>query len=632
MKRYPIAICMAGAVSAGAYTAGAMSVLLENLKLWESDDEDTKKALEKISPKHRILIKGMSGASAGSIQAILSSLDMFSSKTDSNLGYKAWLKVTLDDLLDASDLKQKGATVKSVLNTQALENVVEDVKNGYLWADKWPNYLDKDYEIRLSVTNLRGIPYNLKLPESNEINFGASQHNEYLCYRFVNDARTIGASEKHYHIDVNSNKTPLIDLLLKGGLASSAFPFAFEPIKIDRPFKQNGDELIDAHDTKEWLSPLAVNAVDGGAEVSFASVFQKPDWNITYGSKQTVYAVDGGATNNEPILEAFKLIGGDTILGWGNIPDKDSYDSEKNEFNGGKVLFIDPFPNSLDKEIKEDNLRIDKQAAALKSALIGHARFSEPLTMSKKLKNRVGLVYPSNPLRDFGNNKDLAEKDQMLAIKSGPMGGFAGFLKKDFLKHDYELGRLNMMRFLRYHFTVPVDHELVKDDQPYIDNWKIIKEEGSEHVPLIPVFDHVGAGKYVIFESHEGDNKEQFYRSKLDQFDKKFTSEDRERLKKGLVDRFNVVVSKLISTHAASSKPRYPDKNIKFKERFITRSRVAKAFSGFFVSKGWKMAGKGFLANAVLETIENSLAAQNLLDYRVRDKDGNEIKYKGVKK
>jgi len=64
-------------------------------------------------------------------------------------------------------------------------------------------------------------------------------------------------------------------------------------------------------------------------------------------------------------------------------------------------------------------------------------------------------------------------------------------------------------------------------------------------------------------------------------------------------------------------------------DRWIKRSKVGKGLSGLSVFVGWKVAGKGFLANAILETIENSLAAQNLLDYRVRDKDGNEIKYKG---
>ena len=88
-------------------------------------------------------------------------------------------------------------------------------------------------------------------------------------------------------------------------------------------------------------------------------------------------------------------------------------------------------------------------------------------------------------------------------------------------------------------------------------------------------------------------------------------------------------MSKLISTHGAGQKPRYPDKNISWFDRWVKRSKVGKGAMGLFVLAGWKLGGKNFLASAVLTTIENSLAAQNLLSYRVQDSQGNEIKYKG---
>lgn len=632
MARYPICICMAGAVSAGAYTAGAMSVLLESLKLWESDDESTRVALDKIAPKHRISIKGMTGASAGSIQAILSSLDMFSANNQSNLGKDAWLSVSLSDLLDASDLTDKNKIVKSVLNTKAIFDVTEKVTSGYQWRRSRAPYVDQDYELRLSITNLRGVPYNLKLPESSRVDFGASFHNEYLRFKFVNDVRSEPQSEKYFFIDLAPDKAPRLDSLIKGGLASSAFPFAFEPIQLRRPTIQKGENLIDIHDTKQWLEPVRVLLKEEITQVDYSSLQQSPSWKSGYGEKQTIFAVDGGVTNNEPILEAFKLLSGDTISEWGNIPEHDTWDIDENRHLGGRVLFIDPFPNSLDKHVEEDNLRLDKQAAVLKSALLRHARFSEPITFISKLKNRVGLVYPSNPLRSPKGNETLAERDQMLAIKSGALGGFAGFLKPEFLEHDYVLGQLNMRRFLRYHFTIPADHALVKSDVDYIRNWGIEKN-GRIEVPLIPVFEKAASGDYLIFETgNSKEDKWQYYNKALKQFEgdtHKFTTADRERLYKGLKSRFERVVSKLISTHGAGQKPRYPDKNISWFDRWVKRSKVGKGAMGLFVLAGWKLGGKNFLASAVLTTIENSLAAQNLLSYRVQDSQGNEIKYKG---
>jgi len=141
MSRYPITICMAGAVSAGTYSAGAMSALLQAIRLWESGDiSDT------LLPKHRIRIKGMTSASAGSVQAALSSLDLFSASHSQNLGYTAWTSVTFDKLLDISN-DDKQSTVKSVLNTQALYDVTKRVVDDHRWGDKWPEFIDDNYDL-----------------------------------------------------------------------------------------------------------------------------------------------------------------------------------------------------------------------------------------------------------------------------------------------------------------------------------------------------------------------------------------------------------------------------------------------------------------------------------------------------
>ena len=60
-----IGICMAGAVSAGAYTAGVMDYLLEALEIWQ------KRKNEAGVPNHTIIIPVMGGASAGGMTAIM---------------------------------------------------------------------------------------------------------------------------------------------------------------------------------------------------------------------------------------------------------------------------------------------------------------------------------------------------------------------------------------------------------------------------------------------------------------------------------------------------------------------------------------------------------------------------------
>lgn len=570
-SRYPISICMAGAVSAGAYSAGAMSVLLQAIRRWENSELDLPN-----KPKHRILIKGMSGASAGSIQAALSSLDLFSNSSKQELGRKAWLSVTLEKLFDDSDLKQESEIVKSVLNTQSLRTITSDVLDDHKWGSVWPEYVDTNYEVRLSVTNLRGIPYNIKLPETNHTDFGMSRHNEYLRYRFVNQQTQVD-SDTGYVVKVGSESKSDILNLSNGALASSAFPLAFEPVKIERPTSEGKD----SHDNKRWLVPEQASTDAHLTKVTYQQSVRPPTWNAQYGPKDTFFAVDGGVTNNEPLLEAFKILFGNQISDWGDI--KDVTDDDEQD---GRVLLIDPFPNSLDKDISESSLRIDKMFGALKSALIGHARFSEPIMVSSRLKERVGLVYPSNPLRDPAGNDQRPEQEKMLAIKSGPLAGFAGFLKKDFLEHDYELGRLNMQRFLRYHFTLPVSHPMVSEDQDYIKAFTV-KQNGEKKVPIIPLYIENDDRSFSVFEA-TGEDRIKYYQDKLARFDQKFELADKKKLLKGLNNRLGIVGDKLIQNHNA----------------------------GKLVRWGWRFFAKKTLSKKVVETIENSLATQDMLAYK----------------
>ncbi len=72
-KIYSLGLTMAGAVSAGAYSAGVLDYLLETLDNWEK----AKAAGEKDVPNdYKVQIEVMSGASAGSIAAGLTTLSL----------------------------------------------------------------------------------------------------------------------------------------------------------------------------------------------------------------------------------------------------------------------------------------------------------------------------------------------------------------------------------------------------------------------------------------------------------------------------------------------------------------------------------------------------------------------------
>ena len=598
--KYPLSICMAGAVSAGAYSAGVMSVLLDALRLWDDASEDLPHRHQ-----HRVEIKGMSGASAGSIQAVLSSLDLFAQDSSQNLGKSAWLNVSIAKLLELSDLEREGAEAQSVLNSEKLRVVAADAISMHTWGDwsnsEWPAFVANDYEVRLSVTNLRGIPYGLKLPQENRMEFGMSMHNEYLRYRFDTESEP---AEEYFVIDITDQTKGGLDNLAKGALASSAFPMAFSSVVLDRPTASQGDY----HDVSKWLALSSAEKDSGGlVSASYQLKPAPPSWNENFGKTETIFAVDGGATNNEPLVEAFKILFGETIDEWNNMP------NESGTEKLGRVLMIDPFPNEVDREITDESLRVDKSLGSLISALVGHARFSAPIMLSQNLQDRVGLVYPSNPLRDQ-KPKTYSTKKKQLAIKSGALGGFSGFLKREFLEHDFELGRLNMQRFLRYHFTLSQDHPFFQNESA---EWRAFWSQNGK-IPIVPIYMKKNDA-WVAFEGGESghDSKMAYYQETLGKFSAKFERADKEALKKALKKRFKEVGRSLMDNHKPKAKKRYGPDGASFMERWFFRSRVSKWFTGGAVKVGWKTFGTGFLANTVVETIENSLADEDLLGYEL---------------
>ena len=126
---------MAGAVSAGAYTAGVLDYLIETLDLWQAaKDENIKLGInhddyDHSIPMHDVEIDIVSGTSAGGIAATLMFLSLLSDRTNPvdkksfdsdnvkyNLQYESWVEMCRDyrynkdphlilkDLLSTDDL------------------------------------------------------------------------------------------------------------------------------------------------------------------------------------------------------------------------------------------------------------------------------------------------------------------------------------------------------------------------------------------------------------------------------------------------------------------------------------------------------------------------------------------------
>src|SRR5579864_6186596 len=110
MAAFKIGIDMAGAISAGAYTAGVLDFLTEALEEWYKA-----KSGGQAVPEHEVTIEVLAGASAGGMCSAISAvmlLEDFDHIHDTTLQgtnnrfYESWVnKIDIRELLKTNDLK-----------------------------------------------------------------------------------------------------------------------------------------------------------------------------------------------------------------------------------------------------------------------------------------------------------------------------------------------------------------------------------------------------------------------------------------------------------------------------------------------------------------------------------------------
>src|SRR5690554_801605 len=179
-KTFKLCLTMAGAVSAGAYTAGVMDYLLETLELWERAKETNRARgfnhpdYDHSIPMHHVEIDVLSGSSAGGICGSLaflalsdknfSSCNSLNSTGKNNIFYESWVDMgdssnnsTVDKLLNPSDLNRV-KEVRSLLNSEVIDTLADNAI--CLREEKpVPKYASQSLDVILTTTNLRGINF-----------------------------------------------------------------------------------------------------------------------------------------------------------------------------------------------------------------------------------------------------------------------------------------------------------------------------------------------------------------------------------------------------------------------------------------------------------------------------------------
>ncbi len=558
---FEIGLTMAGAVSAGAYTAGVVDFLLEALEAWyqqRADDPDC-------VPSHGVNLRVMSGASAGAMTAAIvaaNALDRFppvrpGSETttgSSNPLFTAWVnRIDISELLKQQDLAG-GARPASLLDTTIIDQIGNQVLKPR--AGEPRAYFAENLRVMATLTNIPGVPYGYQSRGGGNYQEGMVSHGDVIRFAVTNGG--MGPSPEvrrepgwSYEYEIDLSKPALNPLFKQSAIASAAFPFGLRPRELTRNRSDYNDR------------PVLLPAGIPGQPASV--VLLQPAWpsDSTPQKKPTYNFVnfDGGCIDNDPFELARRELSG----GLTQHNDRDGSTASR------AVIIIDPFPQVIATTPAESEQDVPLQKALF--ALLGvykeQARF-EPgelaLAASDDVYSRF-LVAPVRP--EPGTNGGPANDDYSGPwIACGALGGFSGFLSRSYRLHDYWLGRRNCQQFLRCHFTLKEDNPLFDGwrDKPWAQTYWVPQSSGGAELPIIPL---VGAMRSE--EALPGWPYGAF---------------DASSIRDGIKGRANAIFQRLMEGEAALSK-------------------VAKV--------AWWAWGKNALADKVVAAVNRGLAEQRLI-------------------
>jgi Patatin-like phospholipase len=456
-RTFELGLVMAGAISAGAYTAGVLDFLFEALDAY--DEAKSNPGWD--GPTHDVRIPIMSGASAGGMTSAICALYAFHDLAhvwpgkpvpapEQNRLYSSWVSdISLDRLLETSDLDAPGVRgLKSMLCCEVLEQIVAEafIMSGdreRAWIGRGD---DHSLRVRMTLTNLRGAPYSFRLFGSDtDETYGMLNHGDYYDFAVgKTPAAAPGGEPGATLLDVTNLGQKEWDAYRTTALATGAFPVGLAPRIIKRP------------DTTFYDQAQSFGYEDA-ATGKYCPV--QPDACFANVSPYAFVSVDGGVIDNAPLELARRNLSGSAEVH--NDRSGDSADKA--------VLLIAPFPNFAVVPPKDDNDLLVHVLQRLLSTLIDQARF-KPEELQLAADDTCFSRFMISPTRQ-GNGSEAAKQ---FPIASGVLGGFGGFLHESFRRHDYLLGRRNAQAFLRWNFGLPETNDhLFKGAKINGDRWHV---------------------------------------------------------------------------------------------------------------------------------------------------------------
>ncbi len=444
MPTFKIGINMAGAVSAGAYTAGVLDFLTEAL-----DDWYKAKARGELVPSHDVAIEVFSGASAGGMCAAISAVmlqDDFdhisdtSKKNTRNRLYESWVnRIDIRELLKTEDLKTAPPII-SLLDSSIINEIATYALTPGTPLPAPRPYVSPNLTLFLSLTNLRGTPYSLNGAAPGSTEESTFFFGDRIQFEAVGPGKTTPSEQRVHPLDITkSGSAGGWDVLQTSAMATGAFPIFLAPRILNRK-------------TAEYTPPMweSVTSAAMGTPPPISPNFppRTPD------SIQTLN-VDGGITNNDPFNYA------NDYLAQLDPPLSDNRAPSKASSADRAVISIAPFPTQEKFDPAYQPARfanIFSVLGRLFSALISQSRFfgeSLDKVMNGTTFNRF-VIAPSD--YELATQYASAPENQPPALQCATLSAFGGFFDRGFRAHDYALGRRNCQKFLSDSFVLPKDN------------------------------------------------------------------------------------------------------------------------------------------------------------------------------
>lgn len=475
---YEIGLCLAGAATGGAYSAGVMDFFLEAMHSWEQEKIKGTPGI----PPWEVKLTEITGTSAGGITATLAVSAINTNheplphyfkqgdKPPNNCLYATWVQeMTYENLFDTKDLEEKPKreqTVKSILNSNFMKETSQKVllESSCNIRDSLPSWASH-VGLSLTTTNLRGIPYSMNdiiTDFDRERDFQLRKYADFSWYWATDHPSLVPEKAKNFLQVLDMRETrdsPTWKSAIASAQATAAVPLVFPTVQVKTPLSNYNERIPDV--TPTWFA----------------------ESDKIGGSEMYVYtSVDGAALNNRP----YGLLRKNMIRD-AEVEDQDhkkvsAIDRLPNTKDSRwSVIMVDPFPlTNLDCGPGGSGMQFPEVLAGLVRSVRGEATFHE---------DDVRAFFDKDNMEKFMIRPDRGANPGKTPLATECLYCFGGIIDEKIRLHDFMLGRLNCQTFLQKTFIMKNErarkHEIFGRYPDFIGPSYHNTEEG--YIPVIPV-------------------------------------------------------------------------------------------------------------------------------------------------